>query len=90
MVKDMWLVPGYKDTGEVDTVTLGSQGGDINGALYGSGQIDSCYEREDGAGNGSVDARDACASKRNLVRANLYLSTIYADKTISFYTLRTI
>ena len=41
-------MPGYKDTGEVDTVTLGSQGGDINGALYGSGQIDSCYEREDG------------------------------------------
>ena len=37
MVKDMWLVPGYKDTGEVDTVTLGLQGGDINGALYGSG-----------------------------------------------------
>ena len=52
---------------------------------YGSGQLDSCYEREDGAGTGSVGARDACASKMNLVRANLYFSTIYADKTISFW-----
>ena len=83
-------MPGYKDTGEVDTVTLGLQGGVINGALYGSGQIDSCYEQEDWAGTGSVGARDACASTMNLVRANLYLSTIYADKTISFYTLGTI